>query len=259
MKTNNTQAGFSLIEVMIAAAIGAAVLIGVTTMFKNHQNTLKSMYQRSELIEFKNMLTQSLAPTDVCSWQLKDKNVDVAGVTPTTPSSTVMDIPVLYRGQDASSAVLAKSGERLPNTTTGIKVEKILFKGITATGNLNEYSGYYEFHLDRDSLAGPIKPVRHYQTFRVDAATQKIDSCKSIIDYKILDVADASCASNPKNCNAVAKCPVDYRLVGCWNEESEGSVWEVKRNVPPDGHDECICRGSTGGNCWFAVATCLKI
>lgn len=258
MKKYNHESGFSLVEVMIAAAIGAAVLVGVATMFKNHQNTLKSMYQRSELIEFKNMLTQSLAPTDVCSWQLKDKNIDTAGVTTTNPSSTVLNIPILYRGQDVNSAVLAKPGERLPNTTTGIKVDKILFRGITATGIPNEYSGYYEFLLDRESLAGPIKPVRHYQTFRVDSATQKIDSCKSIIDYKLIDVADASCVSSPKNCTAVAKCPSDYKLVGCWNEETEGSTWEVKRNVPPDGHDECICRG-TGGNCWFAVATCLKI
>lgn len=250
--------GFSLVEVMIAAAIGAAVLIGVATMFKNHQNTLKSMYQRAELIEFKNMLTQSLAPTDVCSWQLKDKAVNTAGVTTTVPSSTVMDIPVLYRGEDLNSAVLARAGEKLPNTTTGIKVERINFKGITATGIPNEYTGYYEVYLDRNSLAAPIKPVRHYQTFRVNSATQKVDSCKGLIDFKVIDVADISCGSNPKNCNAIAKCPADYRLVGCWNEENEGSVWEVRRNVPPDGHDECVCRGA-GGNCWFAAATCMKI
>lgn len=250
--------GFSLVEVLIAGAIGVAVIATVATMFKNQQNTLKAMYQRSELIEFKNILTQSLAPTDVCSWQLKDKAVNVAGVTVKNPSTTEMDIPVLYRGTDVNSAILAKVGERIPNSTTGIKVSKIVFKGITSTGNPNEYTGYYEFQMDRSTLAQPIKPVRHYQTFRIDTATNKIGNCKSLVDFKLIDVADSSCAPHPKSCNAVAKCPADYKLVGCWNEENEGSVWEVRRNVPPDGHDECRCIGN-GGNCWFAVATCMKL
>lgn len=51
-------------------------------------------------------------------------------------------------GLDNTSPLLAKSGERIPESLTGVRVSSVLFRNIYATGNPNEYKGVFQIIFD---------------------------------------------------------------------------------------------------------------
>lgn len=180
---HQNETGFTLIEVMMGIAILAIVTIGMAESLSQMYSQLRAISQKQEIIELKNIVTQQLGKPGVCTWQLRDKVIDVS--MPTTefsPSPSLLNLGEIYMGQDATSPLLAKSGLRIPESLSGVKVASVYFKNIYATGNANEYKGIFQINFDAASLAQPVKPLQVQQVFLTDAAdpasAKKILACK---------------------------------------------------------------------------------
>jgi prepilin-type N-terminal cleavage/methylation domain-containing protein len=173
--------GFTLVEVLIASALVGGVALLFTNMITNQQKELKNLYQKSDILEFKNQMMGAFMKPGVCSWQLLGKVVDVSSTTIATPSPTVIDFGVtpLYQGLDASSAVMAQAGAPLPISTNGIDVKKVSFKNIFATGIINQYYGVFEIEFLAQTSGKTHKSVQIYQSFTTNnnTATAQILSC----------------------------------------------------------------------------------
>lgn len=178
-----TESGLSLIEVLIAVAILVVVSMGMAGSLSHFHNQLRGISQKQEIIELKNLMTQQMSKVGVCTWQLKDKVIDVSmATTEASPSPTVLNLGEIYMGQDATSPILAKSGQRIPESLSGVQVSSIFFKNIYATGNPNEYKGIFQINFDSTSLAAPVKPLQVQQIFWTEAAdpvgAKRIQVCK---------------------------------------------------------------------------------
>ncbi len=191
------QAGFSITEVLIAVAILSVISLGVAGTMSRMHSQLRGISQKQEVVELKNLMTQQLAKTGVCSWQLKDKVIDVSMATSeASPSPTSLNLGELYMGQDATSALLAKAGQIIPESQSGVKVASVFFRNIYATGNPNEYKGIFQINFDPNSVSVPVKPLQVQQIFWTDPAdpanAKKIQTCKGGVGTIKVECATAS-------------------------------------------------------------------
>lgn len=158
----------------------------MASMFHSQQKEIRSLKQKQELVDLKNIMLQQLGKSEVCTWQLKDKIIDLSTApTESSPSPTIINLGELRQGPNSTSALIAKTNERLPQSQTGLRVEQVSFRNIYATGNTDEYSGVFDISFASSSLAYSLKSVQTQQIFKVvgtDPATAKrIESCgKSI-------------------------------------------------------------------------------
>ncbi len=169
-------------QVLVSIGIMGILLLAMVSMLQTQQKELRSIRQKQEAVELKSTMLQQMLKSDICTWQLKDKVIDVSLVTTeASPSPTVVELNVLRQGPDVSSAMLAQAGEKLPFTTTGIRVASISFRHIFATGNANEYTGVFEVSFDESSLAYAIHPVQVQQVIKVVGTdpgnAKRIESC----------------------------------------------------------------------------------
>lgn len=184
LKVSHSNAGMGLIEVLVALGLVSMIAMAMASMFSSQQKSIRYFSQKQEMIDLKAIMQQQLAKINVCTWQVKDKVIDVSMATSeSSPSPTVIALKddAIYQGIDDTSAVIAKAGQRLPTSLNGIFVASVSFKNIYATGNPNEYKGVFDVSFDASSLVFAAKPVQVQQIIKTTAAdplnAKRIDSC----------------------------------------------------------------------------------
>src|SRR3954471_10649959 len=75
------QFGMGIIEVLVAVSMLSAVSMGMIILFQSQQAQIRALVQKQDSITLKNMMLQQLANPNVCTWQLKDKVIDVSMAT----------------------------------------------------------------------------------------------------------------------------------------------------------------------------------
>ncbi len=177
--------GMGMIEVVIAAGLMGVLVLGMASMYETQQKQIKVLMQKQELVDLKNQMLTNLNNPTVCTWQLKDKAIDVSMPTSeVSPSPTILTLTnnTIYGGPNSTSAPLASAGQKLPNSIHGLQVLRVAFKGIFATGNPDEYRGVFEVVLDPASTPMPVRPVQVPVTISTAPAdppnAKKIVSCR---------------------------------------------------------------------------------
>lgn len=180
MKTLNSH-GLSLIEVMVSLAIGSIVMMAFTSMMSSQQSQLRAVSQKLELLSLETIMLKEFSKSDVCTWQLAGKLVDLRGsLTVTRPSPTILQLAQLHQGLDAASPILVQSGSLLPGSPDNVRVDSIEFRDIYPTGSPNEYRGTLQVNFNAQSLVYAMQPARLSQIITVDATnpgSAKIVSC----------------------------------------------------------------------------------
>lgn len=201
----------------------------------------------------------------VCTWQLKDKEIDVA-ISPTeaSPSPTVISFlnNTIYAGLDATSPPLAIAEQKLPTSLNNLKVKTISLKNIFSTGVPNQYAGVIEVSFDRDNAAYALKPIQIQQILQTTTSggITKIDSCASAIGASSTTTGAGAIAGG---CSAGAAWG---NAISCTYYQCRSNTWS--------GSDTGVCptgftwRGSQshgiGGVCgadqygWAANGFCIK-
>lgn len=181
MKDLKNQSGFSLIELMIATAIIGVITMAFLTITSRNQRDMKGLFQKSEILEFKNLLLQRLGDPQICTWQIRDQVIDVSATTSTNPSPTQLQLQQLYVGLNTSSPLLASRGQRLPASNSNLNIRNMVFKNILSTGRAGEFQGTLEVEFDPDTLALPQKPLQVQQFIQVrpedPSSAKRISQC----------------------------------------------------------------------------------
>lgn len=169
--------GFSLIEVMIATAIGTIVAAGSMAMLSrisSQQQVLQSRFDRADLDAG---LRTQLFSIGTCGCNLKGLkfNTSTAGI------KNGFAVPALrtYNSDCTASQDLATVGRALPGTKNSLKVEKIqMSDGFTV--NPSTYVFTLNASLSNPSI-GAIKPVSvanvYVKTKDLGAGNQEVIAC----------------------------------------------------------------------------------
>lgn len=178
-----SQAGFSIIEILIGAGIVMIVALAFASLTTSLMKELKGVTQKADSAEIRNGMIIAFANSNVCSWQLQGKTIRTSGVTATNSSSTNLVIPTLYAGLDTNSYVIAKADTNISISQSSLKVQDIHLKDIFSTGNPDEYVGTIYVSFDDESLVRPLKSVTTQVVFFVNPAdpanSRRIVGCTS--------------------------------------------------------------------------------
>jgi len=165
--------GFSLVEIIIGLGLIGVVIMVMMTVFNNFFQKMHSLGRKQDVLELKAQMLQHLNRPEVCTWQLRDKVIDVS-MAPTlaSPSPSVVSLSddTIYLGLNNSSAVMARRGERVPASTSNLSVAAVSFRNIYSTGVINEYRGQFEVIFAQDHGDYSLKPAVMNQTIRVVAS-----------------------------------------------------------------------------------------
>lgn len=224
-KTKKSQAGMSLVEVLVSLGITVILMSATASMFLTQHRENRALNQKLEFLDLKNQVMQAFQNLNTCSWHLAGKTFDTTGVTTTNPSSTTINLTALYQAANSTSLVLARENSRLPGTVTNLEVSTIQFKNITATGNSNEFKGFFEVAFSNSSLARSMRPVQIPQTIQTTGSgTATISTCGSspssgggTLSSGVLSLDDITIVRGPnKNRHyspSVARCPSGYAAI----------------------------------------------
>jgi prepilin-type N-terminal cleavage/methylation domain-containing protein len=178
------QSGFTLVEVLIAASIMSIIAMVLATLYMSINRMMAYADQKLESIELKQTIMQAFANSTICTWQLKDKVVNISA----NPIPTVFDLDQLYQGLDASSPVMVEK-EKFIYPNSKLKVRSIAVREFEPTGYPNVYKGVIQITFYQDSAGDTIlKPIRIQQgfTFNTTGGVAKISSCRAVVSLPII-------------------------------------------------------------------------
>jgi len=162
--------GFSLIEVIVAIAISAVVLGAVSQLILSNQNQVRSLSQKQEIVELKNLIIEQLADLAVCSSKVQGQAVDISPVpTEAAPSPTVIDLSPYHQGAGTAGPVIAQAGQPLRSSQHGLVVSGVTFKNIYFTGVPELYNGIFEIAF-APGQGTPLRPMEVRKRVRINGA-----------------------------------------------------------------------------------------
>lgn len=200
--------GSSLVEILVVLGIVSIVSAAGTSMLLSQQNEIRAIHQRAEVVELKNLLMTIFMNPQNCTWQVKDRIVDISSASASSPSPTVLSLSTLHFGANSSAPLLAKKEQRLPSSLHGLVVESILLKDFIPTGNPDEVVGSLEISFTANSRA--YKPVVLKQLLTLNGSdlpsSKRIVACGSSVTGTI-EIVPATVASGLSTWRqAMAKC-----------------------------------------------------
>lgn len=179
--------GFSLIEALVAIAVGLMVSYGLVTMQLNQQKETKSITEKMLILDFEKLLLQTLSDGSVCTFMLTNTSYDPAN--PKTFDETLIGSatpPVIQLpgnqivGSTAATVAagpfLAKNGQR-PFADRNLVVNTIALKNIQTLGPTS-YRAEFEIDFDQTLLVRSSKPIRLSTVLRTDnSSPRRVTSC----------------------------------------------------------------------------------
>ncbi|RYZ61547.1 MAG: hypothetical protein EOP09_19820, partial [Proteobacteria bacterium] len=101
----NSASGQSLVSVLVSLAITGIVLAVTMQIVSNQNKSLRFFTQKSDVLEMRSSILQSLQIEDSCKWQI----VGAGNLINTTSlAAQKLNLNAFYAGVDALSPVLAK-------------------------------------------------------------------------------------------------------------------------------------------------------
>lgn len=174
------------------------LVLGMASFVSHQHLEVKYLTQKLEAAELKNLMLRAISNTGICNWQVQGKVLDLSTTTTVVPSPTVVDLGELREGLTNTTGLLAKAGEPLPGSATGLTVERVYFKNVFATGNPDEFKGTFEVQFTAASMVHQMHPVQ----------VQQIISTVT---------GDPVGATRISSCELKGVCPAGYVMVGPQN------------------------------------------
>lgn len=168
--------GFSLVGAMASVFVLGVVAAGTAALFAAIGTQQKSVSQKLDASALAANLIMALSNQNICTSQLANPAntvgnsvaIDVSSPSMATgsPSPTTIQYLALAYGT-VGSATIARVGQALPGSTSGLIVQEIALQNIVWTGAGNEYVGTLRIDWTPGSQTQPLKPVTLTQLFTV--------------------------------------------------------------------------------------------
>ena len=199
------QAGFSLIEVLMAVVILGIITLALTSLFESQQHQMQALDQKFEVQNLRNAVMGMLQNRTTCVANLTNSvaSFDISDATLTTPSVNSINVDELHVGPTLTSQLIAKRGLSLPGKPAGtMVVASIVLGEIYATGGTNEYKGTWKIDIAPDTMIRALKPVKIDQIITINGSTPYyVTNCGSYAAPAVVEIAlNATQSYAPNEC-----------------------------------------------------------
>lgn len=186
--------GQGLVQVLVAAAIGATLMAAIASMQSNQQRENRAMSEKLAANDFQNQMLRSLLDGSVCTNLLTGRTFDstnaVAGST--NPPSIIINSPTVPVSSDPAAPAMATPGERVSAISNSLRIDAAAanpFRVVDLVGSVNPsnvgtFTGSFQINFDQAQLIRPIKPASTRVILKTSAAgsTQTVTGCTTIMD-----------------------------------------------------------------------------
>ncbi|MGZ6472950.1 MAG: type IV pilus modification PilV family protein [Bdellovibrio sp.] len=169
--------GFSILELLVTAAISTMIFLGFASMSNQMNKELKHSNQRADAFEFRNAVSGLLSNLPTCSCQLNqhlsliDGTVSVAGAELSRLDSSCTSTATLFAAPD----------KPVIGSNNGLLIDRIQLKNIESLGAPDKYRGRLSFSYKKDNLLRAIPGFDIEIHFSTDPATplseKKVKTC----------------------------------------------------------------------------------
>lgn len=243
-------AGASLLELMLVASISMSLLYAMGEITVGQGKEVRTLYQKTELIEFKNALDNAVRSEQGCYLKkLVDPStalslvIDTTGITTTDFGTNPPAFALKVLPGAGSSPDLGWLDSLIPGSGN-IVISKILFDRVLATGIPNEYRGTLKIEFDPNRMqktygltgliAPGIKPIEIDLKFKTTAAdpvnAKTILSCQSGLCPVGTVATDFSCVDKALVQFTVPGGP-PYGDVDKWQQAAAAACQALGRQV----------------------------
>jgi hypothetical protein len=172
-----TNKGFSILEVLVAAAISLMVFLGFASMSSQMNKEIKHSGQRADALEFRSSVGGLLSDLSVCSCQLNQSlaSIDTTVLTPTAGLAT------LKTSCDPAATTFAAPNQTVLGSSSRLTINQMQLIDIENLGVADRYRGRLSFDYKSDNLIRAIAGFDLEVRFTTDPASpptaKKLVSC----------------------------------------------------------------------------------
>ncbi len=182
------QAGFTLVEALVAIAVMSVGLFAIMTFVSAQQKETRALNENLDKIDLLKLLNSTLADGTVCTLEVQENPLafNPASIIP-YPTAGMNQNPSFRIGQfrssdDVTSPTVLVVGDSYGSNST-LKVESIVLNIIGAQPDPNKFTGEFVVSIDSSSMVRQLKPIRIMTTVLTDknsfAPSKKIIGCLS--------------------------------------------------------------------------------
>ena len=177
--------GFTILEVMIAMAIGMVVIMGMLAMNQSSLKSQKYLTQKYAMLDFGNQIRLNMLQPNFCSCNFPSAlNFSLATIPVTTlngvPASACLPITGVLVSTEVANNIL-------PGSSGGLRVRSMQLQNIHLVSSPSSTSNLYSFDMqidfDEASTAFVMKPLiiggLAATTTIVGPSAETISACRS--------------------------------------------------------------------------------
>ena len=181
--------GFSLIEIVVAMAIGSLVILGISQAITFSFKQSARLEQRIDVLQLSQTLQMAFASGSVCTDNFSGQSVN---------RSNDIHLQMTELKLSGSADALVRVGQ--PYGDKGLQVDSIQLRDLTALGgSTTEFIG--TVNVGFNSPSGSVAPAK-FTTLFVLNASNSITSCSKKVTVPSSSSSSSSSGSGNPRCNA---------------------------------------------------------
>lgn len=145
MRSIGSTKGQGLVGAIVAMAISIGVILVAMQMMTNQNRLILGASQKLDMSELQGLIQQAFRDVSTCSCQLNpSKNTSIASqlsINPSAPDTINMGTLRSSCNFTSITNIVAKAGQRLPNSTNHLDVASVTIEQIKSTGTPNTFQG----------------------------------------------------------------------------------------------------------------------
>jgi type II secretory pathway pseudopilin PulG len=166
------QNGFSLMEVLVASALGMMVMLGMASYLMQQKKEVVRLRQKVDIGELADVIRRTYSEALTCSETLAKLEINENQMKSKGYS---LSAKIVRETSDENYPPLIQVGQRVPNLNPEVMVDRISYMNWRKLGN-DHFR--FDVQVDLSSQLGPISPIKVFgvtlYTEPASPATQKV-------------------------------------------------------------------------------------
>lgn len=264
----NCQKGMSLLEVLVATAIGVIIGYGVAASLANQAREASALQDKLAALDFQNSLTATLAKPGLCDRLFKNATFN-GSLVGSTPGPSIPITRIYLNASPTDNTLLAQVNQLVSGLSNRLRVGSIRLTNFVGSGDSFTADLVVDFS---PGLVRAIRPAATKITMTTTGGpTETIDTCSSVAKQQLVCRRISASGDASTYGNTDVTCAPDEQMTQCITTITGSGASQCFNGTPaanllgasclahcnsPTGYAQgCATTGCTN---WSVAAICCK-